>query len=913
VELVGRSEECERIDELLDSVRNGLGGALVVRGEAGVGKTALLDYAVNRAVDLTVIRLTGVESERDLGFAALHRLLATMLSQIDQLPDPQREALNSALGLAAGPPASPFLVGLGVITIGASAAGAGGGLLCIVDDAQWVDSESIGALAFWGRRLQADRVALIFGERSDTPTASPIDGLPMLEVDGLELDAARTLLVSEAGFVLDRDVADRILTETEGNPLAIVEMAKGLTPHQLVGSAAVAQPLPLTRRLEARFAGQVRALRLDTRMFLLLVAADTSADAALVWKAAGHLGISREAAEAAEAVDLVYLGSPIRYRHPLIRSAVYGAARPADRRAVHAALAAVSDPCDVERWAWHRAGAAVGPDEEVASLLESCAQRAISNGATSAAVSLLSRAAELSPEPVRAAERRIAAAEAAEESGSLRQTHILVEQATPALRDPLWRARAERADGLADLREGNLVAAAPRLRVAALGLLPTNPLLGRRTLLEAVDTALYCGHAAQSEFMRSVAATDVYPALTPESSVVDWLLHAYSTHARAGYVAAVPEYHKTVAVCRDAPPQELAPWTNLIGAAARAIWDDTSHDLLLQRIADWARAHGALHHFAVALEYLSSSAAWRGQLNLSAAMSAQAADVRTATGADAIHFDGHLECVRGQEAEASGKVQAAINAGEQLGIGALVFAGHSTLLEMRIGLGKYNDALRSAIVLFEADGILVAPHVWPDMVEAAVRVGDKDAAAEGLLRLTERATAAGTPWARGLLARSQALTAGDDGEEHYALALELLGTIPMDLQRARVHLIYGEWLRRQKRRIDARNHLRQAHDMFVAMGAGGFAERARGELLATGAHTRKRTVETSTALTPQETQVAKLAADGESNADIAAQLFISANTVDYHLRKVFRKLSVTSRGRLRRALADAESGALSPT
>jgi hypothetical protein len=437
VVLVGRTKECTRIDELLDSVRKGLSGALVVRGEPGVGKTALLDYAVDRAEGFTVIRLTGVESERDLGFAVLHRLLAPLLDQVEQLPAPQRDALNSAMGLAPGPPANPFLVGLAVISMTANVAGADGRLLCVVDDAQWVDSESIDALAFWGRRLQADRVALIFGERSETVTASPVQGLSVLDVNGLEHDAARTLLVAEAGFELDRDLERRILAETQGNPLAIIELAKGVTPDTLAGQAAVPQPLPLTRRLEERFAGQVRSLPADTRLFLLLVAADTSADAGLVWKAAARLGVSEAAAEAAE---LVSLGSPIAYRHPLIRSAVYGGARPADRRTVHGALAAVTDPDDVERWAWHRAGAAVGPEEEISGLLESCAQRSISNGATGAAVALLSRAAELSPDRERAAERRVAAAEAAVERGSLRQAHLLVELAVPALRDPAWRS-----------------------------------------------------------------------------------------------------------------------------------------------------------------------------------------------------------------------------------------------------------------------------------------------------------------------------------------------------------------------------------------------------------------------------------------------------------------------------------------
>ena len=461
-DLVGRARECERIDGLLDAVRCGLGGALVVRGEAGVGKTALLDYATARADDFRIVRLTGLESEEELGYSALHRLLGPAIEQIDTLPEPQREALNRALGVVPGRPASAFLVGLGVISLTANAAGAEGPLLCVVDDAQWIDRESIEVLAFWGRRLRADCIALLFSERSGTPAAGRLQGLTTVEIDGLEIDAARTLLASRVGFRIDRSVEDRILADVEGNPLAVVEVAKGLTPEKLVGLAAATQPLPLTRRLEERFAGQVQSLSADARLFLLLVAADSSSDSGAIWEAAVRLGLDGDAAEAAEAADLLALGPPISYRHPLIRSAVYLSASPADRRRVHGALAAVVDPADKARWAWHRAAAAIGPSEEIAALLQSCAERANAGGATSAAVVLFGRAAELTPEGRHAAERRVVAAEIAAVDGSLGQAHGFVELATPFLSDPVWRARAERADGLASFREGNHVAAAPR-------------------------------------------------------------------------------------------------------------------------------------------------------------------------------------------------------------------------------------------------------------------------------------------------------------------------------------------------------------------------------------------------------------------------------------------------------------------
>jgi DNA-binding CsgD family transcriptional regulator/tetratricopeptide (TPR) repeat protein len=903
VALVGRTKECAQIDELLASVNDGFSGVLVVRGEAGVGKTALIDYAVQRAEGFSVVRLTGVEPERELSFAALHRMLTPLLDQVGELPTPQREALSSALGLVAGPPATPFLVGLAVISLTAAMSDADQCLMCVVDDAQWVDSESLEALAFWGRRLQADRVALIFGERTGTLATDPLQGLPELEVSGLEREAARTLLISAAGFQPDRDVADRVLEETEGNPLAIIELARNLASHMLVGRAASPHPLPLTRRLEDRFVAQVLALPADTQMFLLLVAADASSNATMVWNAASRIGVSRQAAEAAEVAGLISLGYPVRYRHPLIRSAVYGAASPADRRAAHEALASASDPTDIERWAWHRAGAVLGPDEEVAKILESCASQALANGATSAAVALLSRAAELSPEMVRAAERRITAAEAAVERGSLVQTHILVEHATPALRNPSWKARAERVSGLADFREGNLVLAASRLRVAATGLLPTDPLLGQRTLLEAVDIAIYDGASAQSEFMRSVAATNAHlPGAPP--SVMGLLLHGFSTHAQFGYGTAAPEYAKAIAFCRDAHPQALAPWTNLIAAATANIWDDASHDLILGRIAEWSRSQGSLFPLWLALFYLATSAERRGDFKGQAALLDQAADVLSITGPFSVPRIGvELDALRGQENSVSDD---AMDASETLDQ-ASIYAMHDRLLRAQLGIASYDEALGHARVLFDADPMMFGPHLLSDMIEAAVRVRDRDAAENALARLTERATASGTQWALGMLARSQALMATDAGAgKYYSEALEQLRSTTMSFERARTHLLYGEWLRRMKRNIDAREHLRQAHEMFCAMEAQGFIERARVELLATGGRARKRTVDTSNDLTPQETQIAKLVGRGAPNREIAAQLFISQSTVEYHLHKVFRKLGVTSRTQLARLVLEMD-------
>jgi DNA-binding CsgD family transcriptional regulator len=529
-------------------------------------------------------------------------------------------------------------------------------------------------------------------------------------------------------------------------------------------------------------------------------------------------------------------------------------------------------------------------------------------------VALLSRAAELSPDPDRAAERRVVAAEAALERGSSRQARVLVQQAVPAIRGLAWQARAERVSGLADVREGNLAGGAPRLRHAAVGLLPTDPMLGRRTLLEAVDIAVSRGDAAQSEFMQSIAATKVADLPVESWSVTEWLLHAFSTNAREGYAAAAPEYHKAIARCRNAAPHELAPWANLIAAATRAVWDDTSYELLLQRVADWSRSNGALLPLSTALLYLGSIAAFRGQLQWCSALNAQALDLVWAAHQYVPPVVGaNFDAIAGRDADLSAKVALSLD-DTHTGQGGTAFSCHNALIDLHIGRGRYAEALHSARPLFDADPMMGGEHAWPNMVEAAVRVADATAAGHALARLAKRATAAGTPWALGLMARSQALIAGADraAEEHYARAIELLGATSMALEHGRSHLLYGEWLRRQRRPADARDHLGRAYNIFATAGAEGFAERARVELHATGGRARRHTVGPSTALTSQEAQVARLAADGHSNAEIAAQLFISANTVEYHLVKVFRKLSVTSRGHLWRALAQSDRSQASP-
>jgi DNA-binding CsgD family transcriptional regulator len=906
VDLLGREREKAVLDRLLDTAREGSSGVVVVRGDPGVGKTALLDYIVERAADFLVVRFTGVEPERDLGYAALHRLLTPILHQIERLPTPQRDALNSALGLAAGAPANPFLVGLGTISLAANAARARGRLLTVIDDAHWVDRESLAALAFWGRRIRAEGIALVFATR-DAASPGPLATFDAMNVGGLDPPDAQTLLRSEAGVEMDHDVAMRIVEEIEGNPLAIVELARGFTTDQAVGVAAVPHPLPVSQRLEERFTSHVRRLPADTQILLLLAAADSSADAALVWRAATLLGVRPEAAEPAEAADLVVLGPSITYRHPLIRSAVYGAARASDRRAVHRALAAATDPVrDGERHAWHLAAASIGADEEVAAVLEQVADRANARGSFDAELACMSRSAELTPDRTRAAQRRLRAAEAALRTGSPRQVQALISAAVSSLDSPADRARASRLVGIAQFREAKEAIAARTLLRAALELMPLDPVLGRRTLFDALNASLLVGTTTDPDLHAIAAAAASIPART--GTIVDELLHTFTVFVRQGFPASVPLMRAAVERVLAAPEPEIPMEGSLLLAyATEMLWDQDLHDALAARLVDIGRARADLSWLPVPLLSQANSAIWSGRLAAAEVLESQAADIylargETRLGADLTELP--LLALRGRE-DLRTKAASARQAAEWIGNGHAAAIVDSALVKLELALGLYADALDHAVAVFNADPVLLGNHVLADLIEAAVRAGNAQTAESGLRRLAERAPAAGTAWAIGLLARSRALTRSSphEVEDLYREAIDQLSATRVALEVARTHLLFGEWLRREKRRIDARDELKIAYVMFDEMGASAFAKRARDELLATGEHVRKRTVETSRDLTAQERHIADLVAGGHTNAEIAEQLFISTSTVEYHLRKIFHKLGIASRRELRPAVA----------
>jgi DNA-binding CsgD family transcriptional regulator len=914
VVLVGRSAEREALGGLLARAADGYSGALVLRGEAGAGKTALLDETVAAAVagGLRTARLTGVEPETQLGYAGLHRFLLPFADHLERLPDPQRDALRSTFGLVAGPPADRFLVALAVLTLLAEAASAVP-LVCVIDDLQWLDPESVVVLGFVARRLYAERVVLLFAVREPAGELPALAGLPELVVAGLAEDAALELLASLAPGRLSPAVGARIVAETGGNPLALVEVAGELSPDQLAGAEALPEPLPAAGSLEQAFGRRVRRLPAEARLLLAVAAAEPTASEALLWRAAGQLGIDPDAAAAADLGDLAEVDSQVAFRHPLVRSAVYYGIPLGQRRLIHQALAAVEDGSEPDRVAWHLGMAAVGSDEAVAARLEQAAGRARDRGGYAATVTFLTRAAELSAGEGPRAGRLLAAAEAALIAGQPFRAGALLEEATPNLGDPLARAQARRLQGTLRLALGRADEAATVLLEAARALAPTDVRGAREALLEALRAALYVGWSASQAVLAEIAdAARALPAASgPAASAADLLLDGFAARAADGYPASVPLLRRAIAMlgAGELSPQEGLRWLALGCAAAAELFDDQAQHALAIRMVQLARDQGALTMLPVALANQSMRAeVMAGRFDAARACFTEGSEISAATGNPGVIGTAGLAEVyelawRGRETDARRIAAAVAREATGAGRGSHSMDAQYCLTVLELGLGNYQAALQSALGVYEDDAPDVGTQVLPDLVEAGARCGQTGVAEAALERLAERAAAAGTPLALGLLARSRALLAGDaDAEPLYEEAVKHLTQCRARPQLARAHLLHGEWLRRQRRRRDAREQLRTAHEMFTSMGAEAFAERARVELLATGERARQRTAGTESELTPQEAQIARLVREGDSNRDIAAQLFLSPSTVDYHLRKVFRKTGVTSRTQLARTM-----------
>jgi DNA-binding CsgD family transcriptional regulator len=913
--LLNRTAEKEALGRVLAAAREGLSGVLVLRGDPGIGKTALLEHAIATAEGMQVTSVIGVESEMELGFAGLHRLLFPFLDGLERLPRPQRDALRSAFGLQHGVSPDRFLVRLAALTL-LSTVAAERPLLCVVDDAHWLDQESAAAMGFVGRRLLADSVALLLAVPEPADGSMVLEGLPELRIGGLPPDEARELLASSATRGLSKRVNDRVISATRGNPLALVEFGGELTPDELSGRSRLPEPLRLGGRLEERFLARVQALPADAQTLLLLASTQESGDPALLWRAAEHLRIDADAARAGVPTNLLKLSPQIAFRHPLIRSAVYQSASPSERQRAHHALGVATDPeLEPDRRAWHLAAATVGFDEQVAAELQRSADRAQARGGFAAAARFHTRSAELTPVGVARVRRLLDGAQAELTAGAPSRALALLDETGPTPGDPSVEARVLRLRGTITLALGQNYQAASLLLRAAERLSSDDPRAARDTLLEAMEAACWAGQESLLEVAR--AAQTAPPISEADTTAADLLLDGFT-------VLVLGDYTDAAALLRSAIDRLGAELLDAYDAlrllglgtwAAWALFDSEAWRSLTRRAIELARREGALTLLPLALDYLGELEAYSGNLDEAEAHLAEQRDILGATGNPRLFgmsgTETALLAYRGREAELR-EVLAQLNvASSEHGQSVAPTWAEALLCQLDLGLGRYAEVLAWCKTFFASNPSLFDTWLLPSMIEAATRVGDTQAAACALARLRKRALASGTPWALGLLARSEALLAhGDDADALYEAALRHLGQCTVAIDLAWAHLVYGESLRRRRRRRDARFHLRTALAMFESMGGESFATRARRELLATGERAHRRTEETRDLLTPQETQVARLASDGASNEEIAAQMFISSNTVAYHLRKVYRKLGVGSRGKLRQALDDLEHARL---
>jgi DNA-binding CsgD family transcriptional regulator len=902
--LRGRRTECDVLDRLLASVRDGQSQVLVVRGEAGVGKSTLLDYLADNASGCEVARASGNEYEMELPYAGLHQLCAPALGLLERLPAPQRDALASAFGLRAEPAPDRFVVGLGVLSL-LSEVAEKQPIVWVLDDAQWLDEASALSLAFVARRLLAESVGLVFSVR-EPGDVRELAGLPELVVGGLSDGDARAVLDSALPGRLDEQVRDRIVAESRGNPLALLELPHGLRPAELAGGFE----LPLPNTIEQSFLRRLEALPPETRRLLLTAAAEPVGDVTLLWRAAGELGLPADAAQPAQAAGLIELGARVRFRHPLVRSAVYQSASVFERQEVHRALADATDAdADPDRRAWHRAHAASGLDETVADELERSAGRAQARGGVAAAAAFLERSVELTPDRVDRGRRALDAAQAKFESGALEAAQALLAVAEACPLDELQSARVTRlrAQIAFALRRGS--DAPPLLLEAAEQLEPLDGEAGREAYLEAVGAAIFVGrlNPLVGEEV-AAAARHALPAPQPRRGT-DLLLEGLATRYAHGYGAGVAPLRAALeAFGHDGTvdQDELVRWFWLPWLVAGDLWDDDSWHDLATRAVERCRESGALVALPLALGYRAAVHLHAGEFAAATALTEEAESLTAATGNAPVKYPALLLAAwRGVDTEAtldefSRALENATTRGEGRGIGAVAY----TTAVFYNGLGAYEAALASARSACAYDDLGIFGFALLELVEAGVRSGAGDEAATALRQLEERTTAAETDWALGVRASSRALlSAGETAELLYREAIERLARSRIAVRLARAHLLYGEWLRRENRRVDAREHLRAAHELFSGMGAEAFAERSSRELLASGETARKRSDDARAELTPQEAQIARLARDGLSNPEIGAQLFISPRTVQYHLHKVFLKLEISSRNQLGRVPA----------
>jgi DNA-binding CsgD family transcriptional regulator len=907
--LRGRSSECARLNELLSAVRHGESRSLVLHGEAGIGKTALLEHLVESATDLTVVRADGVESEMELAYAGLHQLCGPMLDLLERLPAPQCQALEVVFGMSAGASPDRFLVGLAVLSLLCEVAEEHP-LLCVVDDAHWLDQGSALTLAFVARRLLAEPVGIVFAAREPP---KELRHLTEMRVLGLTAADAAALLNSAVKFRLDEGVRDRVIAETRGNPLALLELHRAYSTTQLAGGFGLLEPQSLSERIEGSFLRRLEMVSDDARRLVLLAAAEPVGDPLLLWDAARRLDIGQAAADDLEAQELMAIGERVMFRHPLVRSAVYQSAPPQQRRAVHLALAQATDQAaDPDRRAWHLAAAAAGPNEEAALELERSAGRAQARGGLGAAAAFLKRALALTNDPERRADRALAAAEASLHSGAFDAAQSLVSTAEAGPLNDLRRAQVELLRGQIAMFAAPGPDASMLLLRAAQHLEPVDARLARETYLDAWAAAFFAGRLSCEGTLLRVSES-ARSAARPEgtSDPSDLLLDSLATLVSDGRAVAAPLLEAVTETFADErhPAAKSLRWGWMTVVPALVLWDEAAAHSICDRQLQAARHAGALASLPFCLATFSVLAVRCGDVIGIETAIAEIQAITEATGlAMASTSEMRLAAFRGREVEARTLIESARKESQALGQGLDVQVADWMLALLFNGLGRYGEALTAAQQASNdfPEGIVLSAWATPELLEAATRCDSPELARVALSRMVAATAISKTESARGMEARCRALTTkGATAERWYRESIECLGRSQLRPEFARAHLLYGEWLRREGRRADARQHLRKAYDQLTSIGMEAFAERARKELLATGEQVAKRTADKRYDLTTQERQIAQLASSGLSNPEIATRLFISRHTVEYHLAKVFSKLGVTSRKHLAGALHDS--------
>jgi DNA-binding CsgD family transcriptional regulator len=898
------SRQCADLEQLVARVRFKRGGSLVVRGEAGSGKTTLLDRALDLAPECRVIRIAGVEAESELALAAVHRLCEQIPDGLERLPHPQAGALKAAFGLTAAGSPDRLLLGLAVRNLLADAAEPRP-LICFVDDAHWLDEPSAQVLAFVARRLDASSVGLVFVERGQRDA---LVGLPDTEVAGLSSVEAHTLIDRVIPGPLDEEVRARIAAETEGNPVAIAELLSRLRPELIAGGYGAPGAIALPPAMEQALRDQLESLPGEARQAMLVVAAEPRGRPSLVWQAIDALGLTAAAVGSFEADDLVRVDALIRFRHPAMRSAVYAAAPAADRRRVHRALADATDPtADPDRRAWHRGAAASGPDEEIASDLERHAGRAQVKGGWTAAAVLLGRAAALTPDPTRRAQRMLAAGQARFEAGDLDEAMRLLARTDSRLLEKRQAAQLEQSMAQVVVAIAGGSGAVTLLLGAAKGLVPVDVDLARETHLAAIEAAIRAGHLSSGTGVSEAASAALTAPRAPhQPRASDLLLDGLATLLTDGSAAGVPVLRQALLTLEA---EECPRWLSLGAGIALDLWVDGSARLLATRQRDLALRTGALTALGESLHLLALIDVHDGDFAGAAELIEQAS-VMPGLAASAARTNATLllTAYRGDEIEGLEQVEHTIEQASARADGRVVAFAQVTRALLHNSLGRYPDAMAAAQQACEHREWGVSNQAFMELVEAAARSGEREVGHAALHQLSEHTRASGTDWALGVEARSQALLSeGKVADELYRSAIDRLSGCSVTTAQARAHLVYGEWLRREARRVEARQQLRIAHQMFTKMGALAFAERSQRELLATGERLRKRRTESTRELTSQEAQISQLARDGHSNPEIAVTLHISPRTVEYHLTKIFNKLGISSRNQLHRVLAPSEA------